>query len=178
MDPVFHWVTRIALAILFASAAHHKSQDLQGFGATLREYRILPSRWVASGSVALAASEGLLALLFLSGFALPMASAAAVFLLAVYSAAIGVNLLRGRRQIDCGCLGPAGSQPLSAALLVRNAILGFGAALVFLEPIDRSYSAIDLLSIAGGTATLVLLFSASSQLVAQASSSRQIGSPS
>jgi len=38
-------------------------------------------------------------------------------LLALYTLAVVVNLARGRREIDCGCFGPAARQPLSAALV-------------------------------------------------------------
>lgn len=53
----------------------------------------------------------------------------AAALLAIYSAAIAINLRRGNRDIDCGC-GPGTRElPLSGALFARNAVL-IGVALV------------------------------------------------
>ena len=47
-----------------------------------------------------------------TSMATPHAAAAAALLLALYAGAIGVNLARGRRDIDCGCGGPASRQPI------------------------------------------------------------------
>ena len=48
---------------------------------------------------------------------------AAAALLAAYGAAIGVNLARGRRHIDCGCVGPAARRPIGGWLVARNGVL-------------------------------------------------------
>jgi hypothetical protein len=52
-----------------------------------------------------------------------MGIVAAAMLLVVYAVAIGVNLLRGRRDIDCGCAGPASRRPIAWSLVARNVVL-------------------------------------------------------
>jgi hypothetical protein len=58
-------------------------------------------------------------------------------LLALYSGAIGVNLARGRRRDRLRLLRPAQRQPLSLALLLRNAGL-IALALVCALPVARA----------------------------------------
>src|SRR6202035_1483448 len=53
----------------------------------------------------------------------PWAEAAAAVLLGAFAVAMGINLLRGRRQIDCGCFQGALKQPLRWTLVGRNALL-------------------------------------------------------
>ena len=53
----------------------------------------------------------------------PWTEAAAALLLSVFAVAMGINLLRGRRHIDCGCFQGTLKQPLSWTLVSRNALL-------------------------------------------------------
>ena len=71
----------------------------------------------------------LINLLLLQGVGLIIAAG----LLVIYAVAIGVNLKRGRRQIDCGC----GDEPtpLSRALVVRNCVLVALAAGAYALPV-------------------------------------------
>lgn len=160
MDPVFHWLLRLALALLFGAAAWHKARDLRGFAATIADYRILPGRLVPAAPLGLVAGE-----LAAAGLLLGSAVAApALTLLGAYSAAVAVNLMRGRHHIDCGCFGPAGRRTLSARLLARNAVLAL-AALAVMAPVGaRSLTAVDLGTLGAGLAVLVLLFRAAERL--------------
>ncbi|MBW2726382.1 MAG: methylamine utilization protein MauE, partial [Deltaproteobacteria bacterium] len=105
-------------------------------------------------------------------------AAMAALLLGVYSAAIAVNLVRGRRGIDCGCLGPAADQSISPALLGRNAILVAGALAAMLPAGHRSLHWVDSLTFVAGLATLSLLFIAANQLLATSTRHSYSGSPS
>lgn len=122
IDPVISVCLRCLLAIVFATAAWHKASDIRRFRRVLDAYRLVPSAFSHAAAWSVPAIEVVLACgLLLPGYRWA-AWGAAVMLLA-YSAAIAVNLARGRRDIDCGCFGPAASVPLSGSLLVRNAIL-------------------------------------------------------
>jgi hypothetical protein len=55
-------------------------------------------------------------------------------LLVVYAGAIGANLWRGRRHIDCGCGLGSRAQPISLGLIARNALLIGLCGLVPLAP--------------------------------------------
>ena len=124
LDPAIEGVLRGGLALLFGVTAFEKFRDLGAFRAAVVDYALLPERFVGAIAVAFAGCEAWL------GVALVMPAAwrlrlpallASAAVLALYAAAIAVNLARGRRDIDCGCAGPAARQPLSEWLLVRNA---------------------------------------------------------
>ncbi len=167
LDPVFAWVLRSSLAALFAAAAIHKVRDPRAFLRTFSEYKILPRLLTAPAAIILVVAELSIAVGLLvdpDGYPIELA---AVSLLLVYTLAIGVNLLRGRRNIDCGCLGPANRQTLSGALVFRNALLTMGAAAICLPISERSLQFVDGISLVGGFLTLVLLFNAINILAAQ-----------
>jgi uncharacterized membrane protein YphA (DoxX/SURF4 family) len=167
LDPVFAWVLRSSLAALFATAAIHKIRDPRAFLRTFSEYKILPRRLTAPGAIALVVAELSISIGLLVGARGYLAELAAVSLLLVYTLAIGVNLLRGRRNIDCGCLGPASRQTLSGWLLFRNALLTIGAAAICLPISGRRLEFVDGISLVGGFLTLLLLFNAINILTAQ-----------
>ena len=168
MDPLLDWVLRAGLASLFAVAAIHKVRDRDAFARTLRDYRLLPERLCGPLVPVLIGCEALLAGLLLAQGNRLEASLAASGVLAVYTAAIGINLARGRREIDCGCLGPGHRQPLSGWLLARNGLLLFAALLVVLPPSQRVLGSVDAISFPFGLGVLFLLFASANQLVAQA----------
>lgn len=168
IDPTVALVLRGAGAALFLSAALHKLRDFPSFRVTLADYRLVP--WWASGAVAsgVAAAETATGAALLSPLARPWGFAAAAGLLALYAAAIAVNLLRGRRDIDCGCLGPAHRTPLGWGLVARNAAFA-GLALLGLAPVAaRPPVWVDALSAGAGVLSLALLHESMSRLLANA----------
>ena len=171
LDPLLAELLRAALSLLFGVALWHKLRGTVEFRETLRNYRLLPDGLVAPATLGVLGAEAFVAV----GLWLPasqrVAATVGAGLLLLYSLAIGLNLWRGRREIDCGCLGPAAGASLSASLLVRNALLCGGALALLLPAAARSLHPLDALSFAGGLATLVLLFHALNQLAAIAARS-------
>jgi len=183
IDPAIHTLLCSALALLFLAAALHKLRDLHAFRVALGDYQLVP--WILTGPAApaLAIAElGVSGALLLPAVA-PQAAAAlpapgsfagrvgclgAAGLLALYSAAIAWNLLRGRRDIDCGCFGPALRTELGPGLLIRNGVLLAAAAAGLLPVAPRMLGAGDALSVAGGLAFLAVAHAATSRLLAQA----------
>lgn len=168
MDPAIHWILRGSLAALFAVAATHKLRDLEGFGETLRAYQIVGGGWVAPAGAALVLAEFGVAIAWVLSPDARVGAAGAAMLLGLYSFGIGVNLARGRRDIDCGCLGPSARSPLSGGLLVRNGVLIVGALLAGLPVAPRGLHPIDALTIGGGLIATVFVFIAAQQLAALA----------
>lgn len=165
LDPALSLALRGGLALLFGAAAWHKLRDFAAFRAALGEYQLVPERAVS------AAAFGLIAVELASASALVLAARAgfaAVSLLALYTVAIGVNLARGRREIDCGCFGPAARQPLSLALVARNlALIALG--LVCALPVgSRGLVLLDGFTIAAAIALGALLHGAVNGLLANA----------
>ena len=108
--------TCVALAFLVAAAG--KLRDRDAFEGVVANYRLLPSPAVpivAAGLpwVEVATGLGLLAHARAAGVA-------GVVMLVLFALGIAINLLRGRREIDCGCGGLSAGQPLSWALVARN----------------------------------------------------------
>jgi hypothetical protein len=128
MDPVVATALRGALALLFATAAWHKLRDRRRFRATMAAYRLVPAPLVGAASATIVLAEGTLAAALLAPAAARLASGAAAALLILYAAAIAVNLRRGRRHLDCGCLGSAGRETISWWLVARNVALAAMAA--------------------------------------------------
>ena len=78
-------------------------------------------------------------------------------MLMLYSIAIGINLSRGRRDIDCGCAGPLARQTLHEMLVLRNVIYSV-FALAAAAPLSlRAFNWVDGLTIAFGVTSLFAL---------------------
>jgi hypothetical protein len=169
LDPVIGEIVCGSFALLFGSACAHKLRDLETFGATLAQYRVLPGSLVSPAALLLPILEGLIAVGLLIGSIREPASLVGAALLATYAAAMGLNLLRGRRQLECGCLGPRGGGVVSASLVCRNVLM----ALILAAAGSVSWSGRPLIWLDVGTAlvavsVVALLYLAANGLLAVA----------
>lgn len=172
LDPVYPQVVRWLVAAVFAVALAHKLASLAAFRAVLEDYRVLPPRAVVPAAGLLVALEAVIVAGLVTGIRLPWAAALAVLLLAVYGGAIALNLARGRRDIDCGCFGPAAGagnrHTLSGWLLLRNLVLAVLALALLLPAGARELGVPDVAGIAAAAVTGFLLYAAADQLMANA----------
>lgn len=165
-DPAVQAVLRGAFALLFAASALHKLRDLRDFREALAGYRLLPSPCLAPATVGLPFAElGVALTLAVPGHA-GAGAVAGVGLLVLYAGAIGVNLMRGRRTIDCGCGGPGGRRPIGVALVWRNAGLAAALLLAARPPSPRVWTWLDGVTLVAGVTTLSLLYAALDVLLA------------
>ena len=122
--PPYNLVAALILSYVFVLAGLHKCRAPAEFATTLANYRILPEG--IDPAMRIPAPRG--------GnhdrrcpadtcHGTVLAAFSAGTLLCIYMAAIAVNLLRGRRNIDCGCGGPAQKQTISEWMIARNGIL-------------------------------------------------------
>ncbi len=165
LDPVVGGILSLGLALLFLGAALHKLRDRAGFRAALAGYELLPRRLLAPAAAALALAEAAAGAGVLVPSLRRRALGLALILLGVYTLAIGANLLRGRREIDCGCAGPAARQPLSEWLLLRNLALGLAAAAGLLPVTGRPLHWVDQGTTALGAAACAALYLACDRLL-------------
>lgn len=173
IDPAVVWIARAATALLFAAAALHKLRAPAAFAASVRDYALLPASLVRPFALAAMGVEASIAVALLVPATAAPAALAGAGLLAVYAAAIGINLARGRRDIDCGCFGPAAARrTLHGGLLARNAVLGIVALVAASPPSARALHGVDVVTIAGGLACAVLLGLAADTLADAASRAR------
>jgi hypothetical protein len=168
MDPVVDAILRGSLALLWLSAAVHKLRDLPAFGAAVGDYELVPAAATRAAAGALVAAELATGAALLATPTRAPALLASALLLALYAAAIGVNLLRGRRHLDCGCAGPAQRRPVSGWLVARNALVA-AVALAALAPVHaRPLAWIDAVTVLAGVCAVAALYTTADHLLALA----------
>jgi len=162
LDAVIVLVARFAIGWLFVAGGVGKLKDVAEFERSLAAYRIVPQSLERASAWSLAVVE--LAIGLGSLAQQPLALLAAGALLAVYAAAIAINLVRGRRFIDCGCGGAA--QPLSGGIVARNIALLAVVAIAVAEPSARPLAWVDAVSVVAGVLVCATIYAAVNQLLA------------
>jgi hypothetical protein len=114
---------RTCVGLVFLLAAVQKAGHWRILLGVIANYRLLP-RWMAWPVAALLPpTEMILAILLLSAQLRPWPAFAAMALLALFAAAMAINIRRGRADIDCGCGETFLRQTLSWTLVARNGVL-------------------------------------------------------
>jgi hypothetical protein len=152
--------------MLLAVSASHKLRAPAHFIATVRTYRLVPDALAPAVAVALVAAEIVSAVLLATATGGGATAALAAGLFALYATAIGTNLLRGRRHLDCGCGAPGAAQPIHAGLVARNAMLVVAALALGWPVAERPLGWLDVSTIALATAALAALYAALDRLLA------------
>ena len=161
IDPVPALVLSLALTALWIASGVHKLRDPGGFAGAVAAYALLPQRAIGIVAGALPLIELTVAIGFLLPASRQAAALASTLLLSVYALAIAINLLRGRRELDCGCFGFGRRGTISMRLLWRNAGLVLASlAAGFLPRGGRTLNWVDLFTVAVGVAAAALLYAA------------------
>lgn len=167
LDPVLAWTARLLLAGIFAGATIAKLRAPTAFVGVVQNYRLLPAALAAPVAYALPVLEGLIAIGLLIEATRPAAALLAALLLAVFAIAIAINILRGRREIDCGCFGAELRQRLGWDLVGRNAVLIVLALAVVPASLPvRALGWLDIVTVAAGALALLVLYAAHVRLAA------------
>jgi len=124
---------RFLLGLVFLTASLPKLAAPDDFRRALRNYRLLPFRLVRPVAAWLPRFELALALALLSGLATRVATSLAATALLVFSAAVAVNLARGRK-IECGCFSGLSPREITWRLAARDVGLGAAAVAVATSP--------------------------------------------
>jgi hypothetical protein len=168
LDPVVPLVLRGALALLFGAAALHKLRDPAGFRDAFAAYRLVPGPLVVPFARALPLAEACVASALLVPGGARAGGLGGALLLVLYAGAIAVNLGRGRRDLDCGCLGPASRRPIGGALLVRNGVLAAASLACVLPSSARPLVWLDAVTVVLAVAAAAVLYVALERLLASA----------
>ena len=172
LDAALHNLISVFFTLLLLWASIHKFSDRLQFQGILAAYRLLPSSLLPLAALAIPLFELGLGLAWITGLQSVFVAMATAALLAVYSGAMGFNMLRGNTEIDCGCglssskHKTSGYQKLSAGLLLRNAVLIILSLCAALPSNDRMLGLIDYASMALACAVLFLIYAALNQLLA------------
>jgi Methylamine utilisation protein MauE len=158
LDPAIACLIIGCTALLFGAAAVHKLRDLRRFDEIFAAYGLLSfvARLRLSRLVPILETLTAAGLLFSASRS--AAAGVGIVLLVVYAAAITINLLRGRRDLACGCGGPDDRRPIAAWMVWRN--LGIAALLgiLMLPWSSRSLALTDVVTIGFGTITCALVY--------------------
>ena len=168
LDPAIALAACGALCLLWSIGGLQKLIHRDYHRESVAGYELLPERLVPPFAILLSVLELCVGI----GFAIPTLRSAAGFgsiaLLGIYSAAIAINLIRGRRDIDCGCGGPALAQHLSEGLIARNLGLIAVSTLALLPVASRALGWVDGVTILGAVAFAAIFHTALNQILAQA----------
>ncbi len=173
LDPLIFRLIAMLFALLLIMAGAHKLGDRLRFQGILSNYQILPEHLVGLVSRIVPVVEILIGLGWVFARRIELVSAATAALLMAYALAMGINLLRGRSYIDCGCgfnsvrtkHANGDIQQLSMWLVFRNLALIALAILANSGITPRSFAAVDYFSIIAATLALVFAYSAFNQLL-------------
>lgn len=164
-DPLIQLPAAFLLTFVFAHAALPKLGTPDTFEGVVANYRVLPSWLVRPAARGLPVLEIAIAAGLLLAPVRAYAAAGAVALLAVFAAAIAVNVLRGRLDIDCGCFRSETRQGIGWRYVVRNLFLVGVAFALLLPGSGRSPTFMDLAFVAAFSATAAILYTVANQPV-------------
>ena len=158
LDPVFGYLITTAIALLFASAAAHKLRSLAHFTEVFAAYRVLPDQPARHLAWLIPCLELGVAGTLLWEPSRRIAVVSAVALLVAYALGVGLNLLRGRRDLDCGCGAARVRRAISAWMVWRTLLLAAALGIAALPWSARRFNWTDLLTVAGGLIAGVTLY--------------------
>ena len=174
LDPAVSTIIALGVALLFGAAALHKLKDGSRFRTALAGYGLVPAALNPAAALGLVVLESLTAAMLPFAASRRVGALLAAGLLVSYALAIGVNLLRGRTSIDCGCLGAGQRNRIGGWMVIRNLGLAAAALAAMLPTTDRSLTSLDVVTIVGAVLALAALYAAqdSLQRTAHAGSAR------
>ncbi|MBU6484356.1 MAG: methylamine utilization protein MauE [Betaproteobacteria bacterium] len=170
LDPVVGGLLEANLALIFLASGVQKARDPAWFARAVREYDLIP-QWASTPfAAAVTLVELICAIGVLWAPTRVLAASGMVALLLVFSVAVTINLVRGRRDVDCGCFGPAGTSNagLSGWIVLRNLALAAMAAALWVPTGVRPVVWVDYVTLGFATVTSLLVFAVVNRLIAAA----------
>lgn len=161
LDPIYSLIVTILVAFVFAHAATHKVMKYARHVGIVADYQVMPAWSVPLLAPLIIVLEFAAAVLVLLPATRSMGLILATGLLLIYLFSIGLNLLRGRTSIDCGCGWGSQEHAISGWLLVRNLLFVAATALALLPlPLaNRLLHLADWILVAlAGSAVIVIYY--------------------
>lgn len=112
-----------ALGGMMFVAGVAKLRKHDDFLSVVASYRLLPAFMLESFAWGLALCEMVAGILLLSGVGRVGGGLLSAGLFAVFSLAMGMNVVRGRTSLSCGCMPGLAGEALSWGLVARTALL-------------------------------------------------------
>jgi len=163
---ILGYATAVCVGLVFVMAGLSKLRHRQLFPGVVANYRLLPEALVTPVAALLPLAELAIGITLIAGERL-LAPVLAITLLLVFAVAIGINLRRGRRMIDCGCGQSHLRQTLNWGLVARNILL---AAMLPLRLASQSAPTLPQIGIAlAGGLSIFLIYCLFNALLALSS---------
>jgi hypothetical protein len=163
VDPVISTVALATTSIITLTLALPKVTRNGELREAVAGFQLLPHALVTPFALALPAVEIAAALASLVPATRGVGAAALAALFMLFALALGINVARGRTDIDCGCNGfrQAGGVPAHAigwTHVARTLLLAALAALVCVPQSTRAVVWFDYLSVFGATLVALAAF--------------------
>lgn len=113
---------RIFLGLILVAAGFSKMASLGKFAKVVLGYELMPQPLARILSKILPFIEVFLGAMLLGDLLLPWSAIGAGGVFFLFSVAVGLNLLRGRRDIPCGCFSVEQEHQLNWWMVVRNGV--------------------------------------------------------
>jgi hypothetical protein len=165
LDPVVGYFIVFGIALLLALAGSHKLRNLAAFAEVFTAYRVLPEPLARRSACLIPGMELAIALALPWEARRPWALIGAIALLIGYAAGISLNLVRGRRELDCGCGATGDRRSIAPWMAWRNLVLALALAVAALPWIARPLTGLDVLTVIGGLSAAALLYAAVDRLL-------------
>lgn len=165
LDPAFGYLIIVGIALLFASAAAQKLRSPAHFAEIFAGYRLLPDTAARRLAWLIPCIELAVAAALLWEPGRRVALIAAVAVLLAYASGLGVNLFRGRLDLDCGCGAAHDRRTLSPWMVWRNLLLASVLGLAALPWSPRACGLTDLLTVMAGLMACAALYAAIDRLL-------------
>jgi len=158
------------IALVLAVSAAHQLEDIERTSRAINGYSLLPRILVPLAAIGLPCAEIVAAVGLMVPASQRRGAVLGFALLSIVTTGVLINLLRDRRDIDCGCLWRRARSGLSWLLVARNGAFLAISGLVASFPGASSYgtNAYRYTSMLGA-ATLLTLAAVARQLVANRS---------
>ena len=165
LDPAIGYLIVASIALLLVSAGTHKLRGLARFTEIFAAYRVLPDAFARRLAWLVPCLELSVAASLLWGPSRRFGVVSAVAILIGYASALSINLLRGRRDLDCGCGRARDRRAIAPWMVWRNLSLAAALGVAMLPWSPRATNLTDFLTLLGGLLAGMALYVAIDRLL-------------
>lgn len=166
LDPSLTLTAQFFLALLLLVAGLHKHADLNRIMAAVSAYRVVPGYFTKPVAWLVIAIELTVGTALVIPRTRESASFAAAGVFVVYFVVMSLGLIRGHREIDCGCSLYGREVPLSGAHLIRNGVLVLVAIMASMSDLPRAVGWVDGVQITAAVFCLGMIYLSADSLLA------------
>lgn len=127
---------RSIIGTIFVTAGFIKIKNIEEHSQVIKEYRLIPNTFIPYATRFFIIIEFICGIGLYFGIYKFFTLLMSQILLVVYSVAITLNLLLGRKEISCGCGGVLGTHSLSWKLVIRNIFLLMLCTWLWFQPFN------------------------------------------